>query len=463
MTLALAALVLPIAGCSGGTTSAIGSRLLAVTDLPAGWASVPASSSSVQVTAPCLQKLTSHQGLTYADAAFVQGVSIPNLGEVVATGTQVRQQWQALGGALARCRTATITIASSQVRATVRPVSLPRVAGRSSAYAWTFSFAGVQIGFDLVLFETGSYVGYLTYSDLGAPDAATVTALVNAAEKKLRTGSTTRIAAFSVTSAPVRVARTRLGPVAYRVVGTGQPLVLITGYGGTMEGWDRRLVDTLARHHRVVIFDNAGIGDTQAREAPLSIDARANQTSALISALGLTRPAVLGWSMGSMIAQALAVLHPAQAGRLILCASFPGNGQATRPSQQAIAALGGSQQKAMADLFPADQTGAQNSYLAAISAYPSAAGAPAAVVTAQGRAVDQWWAGSDPAGRETTRIAVPTLIADGTEDRLDPLANSHALAGLISGARLVLYPDAGHAFLFQEQAAFVPLVESFLG
>ena len=57
----------------------------------------------------------------------------------------------------------------------------------------------------------------------------------------------------------------------------------------------------------------------------------ANQTSALIAALGLGQPDVLGWSMGSMIAQALAVLHPDQVRRLVLCASWPGNGRGCGP------------------------------------------------------------------------------------------------------------------------------------
>jgi pimeloyl-ACP methyl ester carboxylesterase len=117
----------------------------------------------------------------------------------------------------------------------------------------------------------------------------------------------------------------------------------------------------------------------------------------------------------------------------------------------------------MADLFPADQTDAQSTYSAAISSYPAAAPAPADTVAAQGTAVDEWWAGDDPAGTRTGTIGVPTLIADGTVDRLDPVANSDTLARLIPGATLQLYPDAGHAFLFQDQAAFVPLIESFTG
>jgi pimeloyl-ACP methyl ester carboxylesterase len=87
--------------------------------------------------------------------------------------------------------------------------------------------------------------------------------------------------AAAVTSAPVRVARTRLGAVGYRAVGSGPPLVLIMGFGWTMEGWDPRLVHALAQHHRVIMFDNAGVGRTRALPAPLTVDAMASQTSAL--------------------------------------------------------------------------------------------------------------------------------------------------------------------------------------
>jgi pimeloyl-ACP methyl ester carboxylesterase len=84
-------------------------------------------------------------------------------------------------------------------------------------------------------------------------------------------------------------------------------------------------------------------------------------------------------------------------------------------------------------------------------------------VAAQGHAIDAWWAGQDPAGARAASITAPALIADGAADQLDPAVNSRTLAGLIPGARLTLFPGAGHAFLFQDQAAFVTQVESFLG
>jgi pimeloyl-ACP methyl ester carboxylesterase len=453
-------------GCGGNSTAAaLHDRLLAVSDLPAGWSAVPANPDTVKTSAPCLSSLAaSPKGWTYQVAAFVEGTAIPTLSEVLVTGPQLRQRWQSLARALARCRTATLILDGTTVKATVRPLPFPRVASTSSAYAWGFTISGLQIGFDLVLFEAGTYAGYLAYSDLGAPATATVKAYADAAVAKAETGATAPVpAGISIASAPVRIAHTALGTVAYRIVGSGPPLVMITGYGGTMEGWDRRFVDALAQHYRVVIFDNAGVGQTQALPAPLSIDEMADQTGALITALGLGRPDILGWSMGSMIAQALAVLHPDQVRRLVLCASYPGNGTAVLPSEAAMHALTSGGPQAMADLFPAGQAAAQDTYLAAISSYPAAPGAPASIVAAQGHAVDQWWAGLDPAGLRAAEITAPTLIADGTTDRLDPLANSHDLAGLIPGARLALYPDAGHAFLFQDQAAFIPLIESFLG
>jgi pimeloyl-ACP methyl ester carboxylesterase len=98
-----------------------------------------------------------------------------------------------------------------------------------------------------------------------------------------------------------------------------------------METWEPRFVDTLAPALPRRDLRQRGIGATAALPGPLTIDAMANQTSALIATLGLGRPDVLGWSMGGMIAQALAVLHPAQVRRLVLCATFPGVGTVAPP------------------------------------------------------------------------------------------------------------------------------------
>ena len=90
---------------------------------------------------------------------------------------------------------------------------------------------------------------------------------------------------------------------------------------------------------------------------------------------------------------------------------------------------------------------------------PAAAGS---TVAAQARAITEWWDRTDPAGKHTATILIPTLIADGTVDRLDPLSNSRTLTKLIPRSRLVLYPDAGHAFLFQDATPVAFAIDAFL-
>jgi pimeloyl-ACP methyl ester carboxylesterase len=292
----------------------------------------------------------------------------------------------------------------------------------------------------------------------GLVAALAATTLSGCATSATRTSSPT-----TIVDASVRVAHTSEGNVGYRTMGSGPALVLIMGYAGTMATWDPHFVDALSRHFRVIIFDNAGIGSTAAIRAPLSIDAMADQTGALITALHLSSPDVLGWSMGSMIAQALTIRHPGQVRRLILCATFPGVGNAVQPSQKDVAALTGSNPAAaQADLFPSDQTMAADAFAGAIAAYPASPSASASVIAAQKSAVLAWFDGRDPAGREATRISVPTLVADGANDRIDAAANDREVSAEIPGSRLVLYPDAGHAFLFQEGTPFTFLVRTFL-
>ena len=467
VALLVLAIAVVVSGCGGSSVETqLRGRLLSVKDLPAGWSVAAATKDGVKATtAPCLTGLPkSRSESAYQAASFVEGVSIPNLSETLASGTGVAKLWPRIESALGGCRSATLILAGTKVRATIHPLQLARLGRSSSASAWSFTLGGIKIGFALVVFEVGGYGVEFSYADLGAPQATTVTAFARAAATKATSGSTPPIPnSISIASAPVRIAHTSLGAVAYRAVGSGPPLLLITGYSGTMEAWDRRFVDVLAQDHRVITFDNAGIGKTQTLPTPLTIDAMADQTSALIDALALGPTDVLGWSMGSMIAQALAVRHPAQVHRLVLCASYPGNGTAVRPSRAQLNAFeSGQPQQVMAALFPADQAAAQSTYLAATSSYPAAPPVPGDVLSAQKQAVDAWWNGSDAAGRKASTIALPTLIADGTDDRLDPVANRHTLAALIPGATLRLYPDAGHAFLFQDEATFLPRLASFL-
>ena len=274
----------------------------------------------------------------------------------------------------------------------------------------------------------------------------------------------TPAAAPSVLSVPVRVAVTKDGDVGYRELGSGPPLLLVMGLGGTMDNWSPSFVDALAAHHKVVVFDNAGVGETAAISSPLTITGMADQTSALISALHLAPTTVLGWSMGGMIAQALAVLHPSQVSKIVLAATQAGTGKAVPPPAAAAAAVNSdSPSVELSVLFPPSASAAAELYGFSVLRYPDLYGVLPKVKVEQGSAVDLWFAGSDAAGREVASVKVPTLVADGTEDALDPVSNDKQLAALIKGAQLTLYSGAGHAFWFQDESAFLGRLGAFFG
>jgi pimeloyl-ACP methyl ester carboxylesterase len=267
-----------------------------------------------------------------------------------------------------------------------------------------------------------------------------------------------------VLTAPIQVVRTPDGTVAYRELGSGPVLLLIMGAGVSMDGWPPSFVDALAAHHKVVVFDNAGVGHTSAVSAPdsLSITAMTSQTSALISALRLGRPAVLGWSMGGMIAQALAVSHPAQVSRLILAATGVGTGKAVPlPPYSTVSGL--NPEQLAARLFPENQAAAARAWVNDGLQYPGYYGVSAATFHSQYLAAEGWLAGQDAAGRLVGDIRVPTLVAGGTQDQFIATANDRLLASSVPGAKLLLFDDAGHAFLFQDGARFIRAVETFIG
>jgi pimeloyl-ACP methyl ester carboxylesterase len=267
-----------------------------------------------------------------------------------------------------------------------------------------------------------------------------------------------------VLTAPIHLVRTPAGTVAYRELGSGPALLLITGANGTMDSWPASFVDPLAAHHTVVVFDNAGVGRTTAVSVPasVSVPAMTSQTSDLISALRLRRPAVLGWSMGGMIAQDLAITHPAQVSRLILAATAVGTGKAV-PLPPFTIVTGLSPAGVVATLFPKNQAVAASAYINDGLQYPDSYQVSPATFHNQYLAAEGWMAGQDAAGRLVGDIRVPTLVAGGTSDEFMATANFRQLASSVPGAKLVLFADAGHAFLFQDAAGFVRDVETFLG
>jgi pimeloyl-ACP methyl ester carboxylesterase len=255
---------------------------------------------------------------------------------------------------------------------------------------------------------------------------------------------------------PIKTVHVAWGKIGYRAVGRGRPLVLVTGGSASIDHWAPSFIDRLARHHRVLALDNEGVGRTTLRPGTLTIPRWADDVNDFIRALHLKRPDVLGWSTGGEVVEALAVRHPRSNRRIILCATFPGDGSFAPSS------IPRRTSPPFVNFFPPDQNAARLAYIRDINRYRHFYKASAAVSQLQAVAGLGWGQGQDPEGHRLNRITARALIADGNEDPLDAVANSRTLAREIPHSQLHIYPDAAHGFWFQDRADFVGRIDRFL-
>jgi alpha/beta hydrolase fold len=110
--------------------------------------------------------------------------------------------------------------------------------------------------------------------------------------------------------------------IAYKTFGKGEPFLLISP--SVMDAWDPSILRELSSNHTLIIFDNRGVGNTTTGSKPFSIQQLANDTAGLLDALKIRKVDVLGYSLGSFVAQQLAVTHPEKVNRLILLAASCG-------------------------------------------------------------------------------------------------------------------------------------------
>lgn len=297
--------------------------------------------------------------------------------------------------------------------------------------------------------------------------AALVSGTANAA-------STERAPTVSVLSQPVQfvtVAGARLG---YRTAGSGRPLVLIAGSSNTMAEWDPRMLDALAQNHRVVVFDNRGVGTSTGSVAHLTIALMARDTAQLIAKVTHGSADVLGWSMGGYIAQKLALHDPDRVRRLVLASTDCGGADTRPPTKRALAVLtdpGATLQQRLGILFPPSRTAAGSAWSTAVGAAYAQGGyqpanaftVPGKTAEAQTRAAGPLWL--RPGGGTCShlgRISQRTLVGAGRDDVIVPIVNQQALLEGIPDVSGRTYRKAGHAFLFQRGLDFTQRVSEFL-
>jgi pimeloyl-ACP methyl ester carboxylesterase len=258
---------------------------------------------------------------------------------------------------------------------------------------------------------------------------------------------------------------------AYRDVGEGDvPLVLLQHFRGNLDNWDPALIDALAAERRAVTFDNVGVGATTGT-TPNTIEAMAHGAIAFVEALGFEQVDLLGFSIGSFVAQEIALIRPDLLGRVVLASAAP----------QGAAGMHGWAPEVIGAVGTPETT--PEGYISVFFAKTDSsreAGQQAAGRIFGGRKTDRdeptnWqtrqaqydavctWGIPNHSLLERVRaIDLPVFVANGDSDPMILPRYSYLLAGLLPDAHLTIYPDSAHGFLFQHHDQFAADVHAFL-
>ena len=257
---------------------------------------------------------------------------------------------------------------------------------------------------------------------------------------------------------------------AYRDLGQGDvPLVLLQHFRGNLDNWDPALIDALAAKRRVVAFDNVGVGATTGR-TPSTIAAMAHGAVAFLEAMGFQRVDLLGFSIGSFVAQEIALIRPGVLRRVVLASSAPQGAAGMHGwAPEVIDAIGGPEpnpQGYIEVFFAATDSSRQAGQHAAGRIFGRTTGRdePTTWQTRQAQydAVCAWGIPDHSLLQRVAAIDLPVLVANGDRDPMILPRYSYLLAGLLPDARVTIYPDSAHGFLFQHHSQFAADVHAFL-
>lgn len=254
----------------------------------------------------------------------------------------------------------------------------------------------------------------------------------------------------------------------YEEHGSGEPLLLIMGWGGNAASWEPQLAG-LSENFRVIIFDNRGAGRSSAPDEPYSIAQMATDTARLMEALELPRAHVFGVSMGGMVAQELALMYPDNVGSLVLgCTLAGGNGSAGAEKLNGeISEFRESADEASMDLewfseflkrLWTDEALAQShhhlqDFVLSLIRFPP----PLHGLRRQAAAIAE----HDTYDR-LPEIRSPSLVITGSDDLLIDPGNTDILADRIPNAERHVFPGLRHAFHLERQDLVNAVIIDFI-
>jgi pimeloyl-ACP methyl ester carboxylesterase len=256
---------------------------------------------------------------------------------------------------------------------------------------------------------------------------------------------------------------------AYRQLGPsrGVPVVFLTHLGAVLDNWDPRVVDGIAAKHRVITFDNRGVGASSG-STPTSIEEMASDAVTFIRALGLDQVDLLGFSLGGMIAQVIAQQQPQLVRKMIIAGTGPAGGEGidkvTRITYLDITrGLLTRQDPKQFLFFTRTPNGrrAGKEFLARLEERTDHRDKAISVRSfrAQLKAIHRW---GEQQPADLAGIYQPVLVMNGESDRMVPTKNTVDLDRRLPNSQLVVYPDAGHGGVFQFHEDFVKRALDFL-
>jgi pimeloyl-ACP methyl ester carboxylesterase len=258
---------------------------------------------------------------------------------------------------------------------------------------------------------------------------------------------------------------------AYRRFGKAgaTPVVFTQHFRGNLDNWDPALVDDIAAEREVILFDASGVGGSTG-EVPATFRDFGRDALSFIDALGLTEVDLFGFSIGGFIAQEVALQRPQLVRRIILAGTGPQGGRdmhgwSGEAYDRAMKDVQGAEDVLYLFFSPSEASQAKGvEFVGRIFTRTEGrdAATTLAVRDAQAAAIIEWGIRDNSKLARLENIKAPTLVANGDNDVMVPTVNSYLLAGHIPNAKLVIYPDANHGFLFQFPHEFAAEVNTFL-
>ena len=276
----------------------------------------------------------------------------------------------------------------------------------------------------------------------------------------------------SNTTAPTQYLTAGDNTYAYRRFGSGPaaPLLFLQHFTGTLDNWDSAVTDPLALGRPVILFESPGIGRSSG-QVPETVAGMADHAMKFLDALGLTRVDVLGFSLGGMVAQVIALKRPALLRRIVLTGTGPAGGVGVAMNRPELLKIFADQKMPPSDklltlFFETTETSqsAGRQFVKRLARRTEDKDTPttAEAAGAQLAAMAAWsrFEGEDHA--DLKKITQPTLVTNGNHDVMIPTVNSFTLAEHLPNAQLIIYPDSGHGSLFQHAGAFTSHATEFL-